>query len=79
MTLVYMTCYHTTMALLIFENLFCLTAAKVVSFVLFCLKLLYLHNFQVCKFHLNYWSPLTIFFMSYNLSNGLRNVQDVGC
>ena len=41
--------YHTTTTLLTFKNLFCLPAKKLIPCVLFCLKLLYLHDFQACK------------------------------
>ena len=54
--LVFITCYHTTMALFIFEHLFCLPAKKIIPFVPFCLKLLYLYDFQACKYYLNYCS-----------------------
>ena len=50
MTVVFITCYHTTMALLIFQNLFCLPSKKVMPCVLFCLRFLYSHDFQACKY-----------------------------
>ena len=70
MTLVFITCYHTTMSLLIFENLFCFPAKKNIPCVLFCLKLFYLHDFQACKCHLNYCSPITVFSCHMIFSTG---------
>ena len=60
-TLVFITCYHTTVALFIFENLFCLPVKKIIPCVPFCFKLLYFYDFQTCKYHLNYCSPITVF------------------
>ena len=52
---------HTSMALLIFENSFCLPSQKVILFVLFSLKPIYFHELQDFKHHLNYCSPITVF------------------
>ena len=83
MTLVFITCYHTTMALLNFENLFCLPAKKVIPCVPFCFKRLYLHDIQACKYHLNYCSPITVFSCHMMFPKacgmfGMLNVGDVG-
>ena len=83
MTLVYITCYHTTMELLMFQNLFCSPTKKVIPCALFCLKLLYFHDFQACQFHLNYCNPITVFSCHMMFLTGCRmfrmwNTRDVG-
>ena len=42
--------------LLIFENVFCLEKS-ILSCVIFYLKLLYLYDFQACKYQLKYCIP----------------------
>ena len=78
-TLVFITCYHTTVALFIFEYLFCLPAKKLIPYVLFSFKLLYLHDFQTWKYHLNYCSLITVFFVSHDVPDSLWGVRDVRC
>ena len=78
MALVYITCYHTTRALFIFENIFCLPERKVITRVLLYLKLLNLYDFRACKFHLNYCSPITVFSCHMFLTGcGMFRTQDV--
>ena len=78
MTLVFITCCHTPMALLVFENLFCLPGKKVIC-VLFCLKILYLHLLSDLQIPPQLVQPYYSFFTSYDVSDGLWDVQDVGC
>ena len=83
-TLVFITCYHTTVALFIFENFFCLPVKKIIPCVPFCFKLLYFYDFQTCKYHLNYCSPITVFschmmFLTACGVFGMWDIQDVGC
>ena len=88
-TLVFITCYHTTVALFIFENLFCLPVKKIIPCVPFCFKLLYFYDFQTCKYHLNYCSPITVFSCHMMFLTACRclgceifkmwDVRDVGC
>ena len=54
-----------------------LTSKKVIPCVLFCLELLYLHDFQARKYYLNYCSPITVFpcYLIFLMSD----VQDFGC
>ena len=59
--LVFIAYSHTTMALLNFENSFCLPSQNVILFVLFSLKPIYFHELQDFKHHLNYCSPITVF------------------
>ena len=70
--------FHTTMALFIL-----LTSKKVIPCVLFCLELLYLHDFQARKYYLNYCSPITVFpcyliFLMGCLMFRISDVWDVG-
>ena len=68
---------HTSMALLIFENSFCLPSQKVILFVLFSLKPIYFHELQDFKHHLNYCSPITVF--SSHVFDWFWNVRDLVC
>ena len=84
MTLVFITYYNTTRSLLIFENLFCLPAKKVITCVLFCFKLLYLYDFQPCKYHLNYCTTIIVFSCDMMFLTGcamfrMWDIWDVGC
>ena len=79
MTLVFTTCYHATVVLIVFEKLF-LLPGKGILCVIFSLKLLYLHDFQtfrqipasLLQFYYNV-------FMPYDVSDVLQYVQDEGC
>ena len=76
-TLGYITCHHATMALLIFDNLFCSPTKMVIPCALFSLKLLYFHDFQAYKFHLNYCIHVTVFLMPYDVSDKVWDFEDV--
>ena len=80
-TLVYnITCYHTTVVLFIFETLFCLPAKRLCHVFLFVSNFcFYLHDFQTFKYHLNYCSPVTDFFMLYDVPDSSWGVLDVRC
>ena len=83
-TIVLITRYHATIVLLIFENLFCLPAKNVISCVIFYLKLLCLHEFQACKYHLKHCNLITVFschmmFLTGCGMVGMWDVWNVGC
>ena len=77
MTLIFRTCYHTTMVLLIFENIFCLQEKKTLFHVLlFYLKLLIIcMTFRLANTSLDNVIPV----YSCYVSDGMWDIQDVGC
>ena len=51
---------------------------KVISCVIICLRLLYLHDVQACKYQLNYCSPITVF-SCHMIILACCGCRDIGC
>ena len=68
-------CYRCT---IIFENLFCSQAQKIIPCIIFCAKLIYSHESQCHKYQFNNFSPITVFscHIMFMVNYGILRMKD---
>ena len=68
-------CYRCT---IIFENLFCSLAQKIIPCIIFCVKVIYSHESQGHKYQFNNFSPITVFscHMMFMVNYGILRMKD---